>query len=373
MAGFDYNPTNWDNGDVITADKLNNVEEGIDRVAESVVALEDFHASLQVQAVTVEAGQPAAVSVEDNMMTFSIPKGDQGLQGEQGEAATIQVGEVTTLEPEAEAAVENAGTASAAVFNFGIPKGEKGDQGPEGPQGEKGDQGPQGPQGETGPAGADGKDGEAATVTVGAVSTLDAGEKATVENVGTLAAAVLNFGIPKGEKGDQGPQGEKGDTGEQGPQGEKGDTGDTGPQGPQGEKGEQGEQGPAGADGSSATITEATATVDANTGTPSVEVTLGGTDTARTFAFSFSNLKGEKGDQGEQGPQGETGAQGPQGEKGDTGETGAQGPAGTDGRDGADAPTITACVINISGSTVSGTLTLSDESTVNITGTYTAE
>lgn len=88
--------------------------------------------------------------------------------------------------------------AESGAFN-----GKDGSPGPAGPQGEPG------PQGAPGPAGADGapgKDGAAATVAVGTVATGEPGTQASVTNRGTENAAVLDFVIPKGEKGESAPQ-----------------------------------------------------------------------------------------------------------------------------------------------------------------------
>ena len=87
------------------------------------------------------------------------------------------------------------------------PQGSIGLQGPQGEPGEKGEkgdtgaQGPEGPQGATGPQG---EPGDAATISVGTVTTLPAGSNATVTNAGTAQEAIFNFGIPRGEDGNDG-------------------------------------------------------------------------------------------------------------------------------------------------------------------------
>ena len=63
-------------------------------------------------------------------------------------------------------------------------------------------------------------------------------------------------------------------------------------------KGEKGDTGARGATGAAAGFGTPTATVDANTGTPSVTVTATGSNTAKVFNFAFRNLKGAKGDSG---------------------------------------------------------------------------
>lgn len=56
-------------------------------------------------------------------------KGEQGMAGKDGTAATITIGTVTTGEPGSSAAVVNSGTTTAAVFDITIPRGDKGADG----------------------------------------------------------------------------------------------------------------------------------------------------------------------------------------------------------------------------------------------------
>lgn len=91
------------------------------------------------------------------------------------------------------------------------PQGPKGDPGPQGPQGLTGPQGPAGPvgpqgptgaTGTTGPQGPQGPSGVSPTITIGAVSTVEYDQPATVSNSGTDQAVVLNFQIPRGYPGE---------------------------------------------------------------------------------------------------------------------------------------------------------------------------
>jgi hypothetical protein len=68
--------------------------------------------------------------------------GPQGEKGDIGLTPTIQVGVVEAVDQGAEY-ITNVGTAFAAIFNFGVPKG---------------DQGEQGERGEVGPTGSGGSD-----------------------------------------------------------------------------------------------------------------------------------------------------------------------------------------------------------------------
>ena len=261
-------------------------------------------------------------------------KGDNGLQGPQGESA-YQVA----------VAAGYVGSESEWLASL---KGEKGDQGPKGDPGEQGLQGPkgghgeqgiQGPKGDPGEQGIQGPKGDPGesayqvAVNNGFVGTEDEwlaslkgekgdqGPKGDPGEQGADGKSAYQLAVDsgfvgsesdwltslKGEKGDQGP---KGDPGEQGIQGPKGNPGEQGIQGPKGNPGEQGIQGPKGDPGKSAYQL-------------AVDVGYGGSESEW-----LTSLKGEQGIQGPKGNPGEQGERGEQGLKGDTGDPGAQGPEG---------------------------------------------
>ena len=102
---------------------------------------------------------------------------------------TFAVGTTTTLAPGEDATVVNSGTGSAAILDFGIPKGDTG------------------AKGDTGDTGATGPTGLGSTVDAGTTTTLAAGQSATVTNIGTTSAAIFNFAIPQGIQGLTGANG----------------------------------------------------------------------------------------------------------------------------------------------------------------------
>ena len=446
-------------------------------------------ATIQVGTVTTGAAGSEAVvtnvgTANAAILNFTIPRGAQGERGIQGEtgaagkdgangqdgadgrdgaAATVTVGQVTTLPAGSQATVTNSGTENAAVLNFAIPQGAQGAAGTDGTNGANGadgedgvgietitaagtdenggniyrinlsngqnytftaPKGAQGAQGATGATGAPGKDfriyktyasvtamnadaenvpdgefvmiassesdpdnaklyvrttdgeadftfvsdlsgaqgiqGEAATIQIGQVLTGEAGTNASVENVGTENAAILNFTIPRGATGAAGRDGVNGQDGRDGMNGQdgadgaaatiqigevitgeagtnasventgtenaavlkftipRGATGAQGATGAPGQNGADGAPGAPGADGKDATI--AIGTVSTGAAGSEAAVTNTGTPSAAVFNFTI--------------PRGDTGARGVQGEPGAPGANGQDGAPGADGKDG---------------------------------------
>jgi len=93
--------------------------------------------------------QQITASVGETQIDVAV-SGGVGPTGTAGAAATITVGTVTTGAAGSSASVVNAGSSSAAVFNFTIPAGATGATGPQGPAGATGATGATGAQGPAG-------------------------------------------------------------------------------------------------------------------------------------------------------------------------------------------------------------------------------
>lgn len=106
-----------------------------------------------------------AIATQPYEMTFNVEQGGETILNVKIEAGvSVEVGTTTTLPAGSDAVVTNSGTPSHLILDFGIPKGDKGDTGPQGPKGDKGDTGPQGPKGDKGPQGIPGTGMEAVVV-----------------------------------------------------------------------------------------------------------------------------------------------------------------------------------------------------------------
>jgi hypothetical protein len=165
----------------------------------------------------------------------------------------VKINTNTETIDEGEAVVNVNGDADNLNFDFKIPYGKTGPQGPAGPGVAAG--------GTTGQVLAKKSNtnydtewinptsGGTVSVNVGETLTGEPGTNASVTNSGDETNVLLNFTIPRGKTGPQGPQGNPGadgKTGPQGPQGNPGADGKTGPQGPQGNPGADGKTGPQG-------------------------------------------------------------------------------------------------------------------------------
>ena len=124
------------------------------------------------------------------LFDFTLPKGDKGDTGEKGDTPTIKIGTVTQG---ASTNVTMREVGGEHLFDFTLVKGDKGEKGDKGDTGSKGDTGEKGEKGDKG------ENGQTPSFTIGTVTTLNPDQNATVTISGTFPNLVLNFGIPRGK------------------------------------------------------------------------------------------------------------------------------------------------------------------------------
>ena len=152
-----------------------------------------------VPTTSVESGNSASASFNDigngeYQLSLSIPKGekgDQGLQGPPGNNGVALFNETvtTTTLPSTSSATANINVIDGVNYlSLGIPQGEKGDRGAKGETGSKGDKGDTGSKGDKGDTGDTGPPGDA-TAAIAAASVASA---AAVAAAGSAASASVS-------------------------------------------------------------------------------------------------------------------------------------------------------------------------------------
>lgn len=134
-------------------------------------------------------------------------RGAKGEPGKDGVTPTFSIESVETGEPGTNADVTMTGDAPNHGLKFVIPRGNAGAKGAKGDTGSPGAKGDKGEQGSPGAKGDKGDTGATPNLTIGTVTTLEAGQNATASMGGTAESPVLNLGIPKGAKGEPGEGG----------------------------------------------------------------------------------------------------------------------------------------------------------------------
>jgi hypothetical protein len=200
-----FDPTQPANHSPLSSQVMRSQLNGLKALIDAIVSL----TAAQIDGVTtLLPGEAASVglTVIGNTLhfTFGIPRGDVGVQGQNGADGAVGpqgppfaqavVDAVTTLNPGDPATVTVSFDGVNVHFSYGIPRGNNGTNGTDGSVG------PPGPP--------------FAQAVIDSVTTLPPGQQATVGVSFDGANVHFVFGIPKGDTGSDGTQGVQGPPGE---------------------------------------------------------------------------------------------------------------------------------------------------------------
>ena len=112
----------------------------IDPTTDINAIIDDLHKAGQnikvVATNTLPAGSKASVTQSitngENQLTFNVPQGPKGEQGEVGPAPTLKIGTVTKLNPDQAPTANLSGGNGSYTLDMGIPQGGQGKNGNDG-------------------------------------------------------------------------------------------------------------------------------------------------------------------------------------------------------------------------------------------------